>query len=165
MFSSVTCVFFDPKPVINRSLAKCGVARMFLATSGRKSEKGFTLIELMIVVVVVAILAAITMPAYNSYTKKARRGDAKASLLSAQLKQEKWRANHTTYGALSDVWTGTDSHESYYTMGVVGTPDGASFTMTAAPTGAQAGDECGTFAINQDGPLYTGYASADCWGR
>ncbi len=134
-------------------------------TSSSK-EKGFTLIELMIVVAVVALLLVITLPAYNGYTERARRGDAKSSLLSAQLKQEKWRANHTTYGALSDIWTGTSSNEGFYTMAVVGTPNGAEFVMTATPTGAQSGDDCGTFAINQDGPLHSSpYASADCWGR
>ncbi len=121
----------------------------------------------MIVLVVFSILAAIAIPGYKEIVQKGRRGDAMASLLQIQLDQEKWRANHATYGALADVWSGTDSLEGYYTMAVSGN-DAIGFTATAVPKAGmpQQGGSCGTFAIHQDGPDHTGaYASARCWNR
>lgn len=132
-----------------------------------KYNRGFSLIELMIVVAVVAILAAIAVPSYDSYMKKGRRSDAMSSLLKIQLEQEKWRVNNTSYATLANVWTGTDSLDGYYTVAVTSNT-AAGFTATAAPKagGPQVGDACGTFAINQDSPDHTGtYASASCWGK
>lgn len=131
-----------------------------------KYQNGFTLIETMIVVVIIAALMMIALPAYNEYSQRSRRGDAVASLLRTQFAQEQWRAEDVDYGTLAEVWTGTDSLEGYYTLAVTAS-DAAGYTITAAPKtgGVQVGDACGTFAINQNGPLYTGYASADCWRR
>ncbi len=130
------------------------------------NSKGFTLIELMIVVVVVAVLAAIAIPAYQNYVERARRADAKSALLAVQLAQEKYRANNPTYGTLAQIGAGSESPDQYYNIAVTvngGTP--STYTATATPTGAQAGDSCGVFAVNQDGELHTGYADADCWQR
>lgn len=130
-------------------------------------EHGFNLVELMIVLVVLAILATLAIPGYQDVMQKGRRGDAMASLLRIQLEQEKWRGSHATYGTLADVWTGTDSLDGYYTMGVTGN-NATGFTATAVPKAGQpqAGDSCGTFAIHQDGPDHTGtYADLRCWNR
>ena len=53
-----------------------------------KKQRGFTLIELMIVVAIVAILASIALPAYNSSVTKSRRADARVMLLRAVQQQE-----------------------------------------------------------------------------
>ena len=130
-------------------------------------SRGFTLIELMIVVAIVAILAALAYPSYTRYMQKGRRSDAMSSLLKIQLEQEKWRVNNTSYGTLANVWTGTDSLDGYYTLAVPAN-NAAGFTATATPKagGLQVGDSCGTFAINQDNPDYSGtYANATCWGK
>ena len=135
-------------------------------TRGRESAAGFTLVELMIVVVVIAALIALAMPSYQGYQQRSKRGDAKTSLMRAQLAQEKWRGNDTDYATLAEIWTGSDSLSGYYTLAVTSNT-AAAYVMTAAPKAGttQVGDACGTFAINQDGPLYTGYADADCWSR
>lgn len=62
-----------------------------------KISNGFTLIELMIVIAIVGVLAAIALPAYQDYAKKARRADAMGGLLNIQLSLEKWRANNASY--------------------------------------------------------------------
>lgn len=127
---------------------------------------GFTLIELMIVVVVVGILASVAYPSYVEYVQKSRRGDAMASLADMRIAQEKWRANNTTYATTVTLpeYSAT-SKDSFYNMNIINV-SAVGFTLTATPTGVQLGDACGVFALNQNGPDYTGaYADADCWER
>jgi len=129
-------------------------------------HKGFTLIELMIVIVVIGILASIALPSYEDYVERARRADGKAALLEVQLAQEKYRANNASYGTLAQIGVSATSTDGYYTIVVDGgTLSGTVFQATAAPTGSQAGDSCGTFAVNANGSYYTGYASQDCWSK
>jgi len=114
-------------------------------------SKGFTLIELMIVVVIIGILAAIAYPAYTGYAQKARRSDAKHALLDMQLNQEKWRANHITYSSsLTELnWSGGESLEGYYDLSTTGSPTTYSITATAN-AGLQANDtSCLTMTLNQ----------------
>ena len=108
-------------------------------------NKGFTLIELMIVVVIIGILAGIAYPAYQEYIFKGRRADAKAGLLSLQLAQEKFRANCIEYAdnivaptnRVCDSATPTYSVEHIstspdgnYNLSIT-SADGASYTLTA----------------------------------
>lgn len=67
------------------------------ATTARNRARGFTLIELMIAVVVVAILAAIALPSYLDSVRKSRRSEAASSLMQVQQAQERWRASNPTY--------------------------------------------------------------------
>ena len=60
-------------------------------------RQGFTLIELMIVVAIIGILAAIAIPNYSEYVRKSRRAEAKAMISQIQQAQEKWRANNVAY--------------------------------------------------------------------
>lgn len=136
---------------------------------------GFTLVELMIVVAIIGILAAMGYPAYQEYAKRSRRADAKAVLLQLQIAEEKYRAscpqyadgiNATTYscsgGSHNLVSTATSP---YYTFSIV-SGDATSYLITATPAGIQVGDRCGTFAVDQNGKNHTGsYATADCWSK
>ena len=129
-------------------------------------QKGVTLIELMIAVVVVAILLSVAYPSYQSFIEQARRSDAMSSLLDAQLEQEKFRANNTTYASsVASLGVPSLSDGGFYSISVTsfGT---VSFLVTATPSGAQASDDCGTFVIDQAGPNHTGTnADEDCWQR
>jgi len=129
------------------------------------NSEGFTLIELMIAVVIVAILLSVAVPAYQDSIRTSRRTDARNALMAAQLVQEKYRGNNSSYGTTAQTGIATTSEAGFYTIAVVN-PTATSYTVTATPVSgkSQANDSCGTFAIGQSGPdTSTGYAGSDCW--
>ncbi|MDD5320256.1 MAG: type IV pilin protein [Methylococcales bacterium] len=142
-----------------------------------KRSAGFTLIELMIAVAIIAILAAIAVPAYSEYVTRSKRADGKAALLSLQLAQEKYRANCAQYatgihastmscilGGTHNLVSSTTSPDGYYTIAITAA-DANGYTTTAAPTFTDA--KCGTLGINQAGTkTETGSdTAANCWGK
>lgn len=127
---------------------------------------GFTLIELMIVVAVIAILAAVAVPGYQEFVRKARRADGKEALLRLQIDQEKWRANNATYtstlGSGGLGWASTTSAEGHYTIAITAS-SGTGFTATATGTGSQASDTgCTTLTLTVAAAGET-KTPAGCW--
>ena len=144
----------------------------------KKLVPGFTLIELMIVVAIVGILAAIAYPSYTDSVRKGRRAEAITTLYGNQLAQEKWRATNATYGTLTNVWGGVTQvpappGTAYYTLALTNnTATGYILTATATSAGGQNQDKaggvsCATLTIKQDGPDYgTGSPNQSaCWGK
>ena len=136
----------------------------------------FTLLELMIVVGIIAILAALAIPAYGRYGYRARRPDGQELLLRLANAQERYYSTNNKYGALTDLnFNFTTSEKGFYnaTMSVT-SPGGASssaFTASAVPVagGAQAKDVCGTLSIDNAGvklPALNNTAAnsnGNCW--
>jgi len=120
-----------------------------------KKRSGFTVIELMIVVVIVGILVALAYPSYVQYVRKAKRGEAQQLLLNAAINQEIYRSNNTEYADDTDI---TPPTHDYYDF-TVGSVTAASYTLqAAAKTGsdqvndkARDGTECKTLSLNQSG--------------
>lgn len=128
-----------------------------------RSNRGFTLIELMIVAVVIAIIAAVALPAYNEQTRKSRRSEARSGIQQIALGQERWRANNPAYTTVI-AETGGAPQATYYTFSL-SNASATTYTITAAPAGSQTSDtECGTFsyAFNA-GAVSKLPATAGCW--
>lgn len=149
--------------------------------------RGFTLIEMMIVVAVIGILAAIAIPNYNEYIRRSHRAEAKNFLQAIAQRLEQ---NYTLSGSYDTTQAGVaivpaafigatgmsqvplGGAVRYNISFVAGQPTAATFVLQAVPVGGQAGDRCGTLLLNQQNlkgannilnnraPL-----TIECWGR
>jgi type IV pilus assembly protein PilE len=128
-----------------------------------KGKEGVTLIEVMVVVAIVGLLAAIAIPAYNDYVTRSRRSDAFTALETVRAAQEMYRAERGFYIGINYL-AGCSSNMAgdNYTISVAtGAAPATTFTVTATPTsgGSQKKDFC--FQINQDGnQSYAPYTSS-----
>lgn len=135
-------------------------------------NKGFTLIEVMIVVTIIAILAAIAYPSYQNQVRDARRADAAGVLTEAAQWMERFytengrydrnRAGAATGGLFPFTRAPIDGTVAYNVR--LSAVAQNSFTVEAVPTGPQAGDACGNLTLTNTGTKgASGGAVADCW--
>lgn len=127
----------------------------------RQQMRGVTLMELLTVVVIVGILAAIAVPSYRSYLLRAQRSDATAALLRLHAAQEKFYLQNNRYAQAAELaaappaglgFAGTE--HGYYQVAIASNNPAVDFTATATPVagGAQASDsDCTQFQINEQG--------------
>jgi type IV pilus assembly protein PilE len=140
---------------------------------------GFTLIELIVVVLVVAILLTLTLPAYQQQLRATRRSLAGAALLEAMVREEQYFLQHQRYaGDLTDLdypaqpfaidtqgntLSGDAPHRLYL---INLTTRANTFTLSAAPQLGQAKDSlCGTLSVDSSGAKHTSGSGtlSQCW--
>ena len=141
----------------------------------KRQTAGFTLIELIIVVAVIAILAAIAYPSFNGQIRKARRSDAMTVLQDAQLHLEKWRVDNPSYAGSGITFPSS----TYYTFalaaptgtcadGTTATSNKNSYQLTADTAGSQVSDDsqCATLVVTSRCGVITRTstpAGGTCW--
>ncbi len=132
----------------------------------KRNGRGFTLIELMIVVAIIAILAAIAYPSYQRYVLRTYRAQAKADLVEYAGLAERYHTANNTYAGTFALPTNVSPREAAagrYAL-VLSNTSSTTFTITATPANAQVNDSCGTLSINQASVKNaTGDTVANCW--
>ncbi len=138
----------------------------------RTPQFGVTLIELMIVLVIIGILAAIAFPSYRAYQQRAHRTEAKSALLQVQADQERFYLENNRYTTdPTDLASFDDdlSENGVYTISITSANLAQGYTATAVPTSG-GGDndvdmsndtECAQFSITSEGARDA--TSDRCW--
>lgn len=132
-----------------------------------RKTNGFTLIEVMVVVTIIGILAAIALPSYISHVRQGRRAEAISSLLAVELAQEKWRLSHTSYtNTLSDLGVSGTSENGYYQIGITsGSATATDYIATATAQNDQTKDTgCTTLTLTHSSGS-TSKTPAACWKK
>ncbi|HLA73156.1 MAG TPA: type IV pilin protein [Steroidobacteraceae bacterium] len=141
----------------------------------KRRQHGVTLIELLIVVVVISILAAIAIPSYRRYVIRANRTSGKVLLMQTAQALERCYTNSTPYAynsatCVASVTLPITSPDGTYTVGFTAAtpPTVNTYALTATPQGTQAQDsQCANFSLNQAGTqTVSGTLSvAECWRK
>jgi type IV pilus assembly protein PilE len=141
--------------------------------------RGFTLVELVIVMLVAAILTAIAVPMYLNQVRESRRTDARSALLDLAGREERYFATNNVYTASSvnlgytttaqgNVWPQTIGSGFYQIAAPTVPANGATYSITATPLGTQVNDgACASLTVTSTGAeTSTGTGSAStCWGQ
>jgi type IV pilus assembly protein PilE len=142
----------------------------------RKSvNRGFTLIEILIVVAIMGVLAAIALPAYQNSVIRSNRAEAKNEILQVAAEQERYFSSFNTYATdatplNAPVVPGRTrtTTNGLYQIAVAAGASGiaSSFVATATAQGDQTADTCATYTITQTGVRgATGDTVDECWAR
>lgn len=137
---------------------------MMRGMGNQQRQRGFTLIEIMIVVLIVGVLAAIAMASYKNSVIKSRRSAAAVCLQERAQLMERFYTTKMTYVGAPAPSTCNASLAAFYDVSNDPAPTASTFRIKAVPKGAQASDtSCGTLAIDEKGARTASSGSDKCW--
>ena len=131
--------------------------------------KGFTLVELMIGLIIVAVLVSLALPSFRDTLRKSRRSDAMNSIMDLHLSQERHRVNNPMYGDLAELGKADPlpSSDGHYELDIT-VHTATNYTIVAAAQNDQANDSCGDFTLAFTAGVITKTADGTddlCWKK
>jgi type IV pilus assembly protein PilE len=136
---------------------------MDLARLAQKKQRGITLLELMIVVGVIGILAAIGYPSYIDQVRRSNRAEGKTALQNIAALEEKYFSNNNTYGTAAQLGIATTTEKGYYAITITPATPTTTYTITATKAGGQSGDNrCVTMTLTNAGVKGGSGSQCDC---
>jgi len=149
----------------------------------RPNGRGFTLVEVMVVVFIVGLLAAVAIPAYRKSVQKSNRSVAKSALLDLASREEKYYSiNYNYTNTMGGLYGTTSTSAVSVNAPSVGTPlytitvssitaqsstggvvTPAAYTLLATAVNGQAGDSCGNFTLSSTGAQSVSGTNSGCW--
>ena len=135
-----------------------------------QNKKGFSLVELMFVIAIIAILASVGIPIYNNYTLRSHRSEAQAELLSAANAADSFEIRNGEFPSGSDItsfWRSATTQNGLYTLAYFGGGDTScpdvDYIITATAIGSQTSDTtCTNMELEVNGAV-TNKTPAECW--